>query len=210
VPVFKLPQFIPAQLGTPVATYIPEGADAKCILVLVLFDLIESLQAKDACMDDIRMIQKATEAKAMEGVRKLTKGHSTNPRIQPSPIQMRILWPSVELTVNGTKVVFKQELLAIAICGRAESFLPTADRDALHAGQKKHLLGYEIIDKMNSLDKNTDGFLSKDEAPFANFDTIDVNGDEQLSKDEFLEHSMAKGIPQSVPQSSFPPSPRKR
>ena len=97
-----------------------------------------------------------------------------------------------------------------AIRGRAESLLPNAERDAIQAAQKKQLLVYEIIDKMDSLDKNTDGFLSKDEAPFANFDTIDVNGDEKLSKDEFLEHSMAKGIPQSVPQSNLPSSPRTR
>jgi tRNA A-37 threonylcarbamoyl transferase component Bud32 len=208
VPAFKLPQFIPMQLGTSVTVSSPNPA--KCILVLELLDLIERLQATDACMDDIRLIQKATEAKAIEAMRKLTKGQPTNPRAQPNPLKFTISWPSATSTINGAQVVSKQEILAIAICGRAESFLPTAERDALHAGQKKHLLGYEIIDKMDSLDKNTDGFLSKDEAPFANFDTIDVNGDEQLSKDEFLEHSMAKGIPQSVPQSNLPSSPRTR
>lgn len=95
--MFKLPQFIPAQLGTPVATYIPEGADAKCILVLVLFDLIEGLQAKDACMDDIRMIQKATEAKAMDGARKLAKRQGSDSRtrqqMQLSGLRYEIKWP---------------------------------------------------------------------------------------------------------------------
>jgi len=88
--------------------------------------------------------------------------------------------------------------------------LPNAERDALQAAQKKQLLIYEILDKMDTLDKNTDGFLGEDEAPFANFETIDLNGDEQLSKDEFLEHSMVNGIPQSVPKSNFPTSPRQR
>jgi serine/threonine protein kinase len=213
VPAFKLPQFIPTQLGTSVTVSSPPNP-AKCILVLELLDLIERLQATDACMDDIRLIQKATEAKAMDGARKLVKRQGSDSRtrqqMQFSGWKFEIKWPMGTLTLNGEQIISKQELLAIAIRGRAESLLPNAERDALQAAQKKQLLVYEIIDKMDSLDKNTDGFLSNDEAPFANFDTIDLNGDEQLSKDEFLEHSMAKGIPQSVPQSSFPPSPRKR
>ena len=133
VPVFKLPQFIPAQLGTSVA--VSPSNPAKCILVLELFGLVERLQATDACMDDIRLIRKATEGKAMEGVRKLTKGQSTNPRIQPTPLQINISWPSAILTVNGAQVVSKKELLAIAICGRAESFCPP--QSATHFTQVK-------------------------------------------------------------------------
>jgi hypothetical protein len=178
--------------------------------VLELLDLIERLQATDACMDDIRLIQKATEAKAIEAMRKLTKGQPTNPRAQPNPLKFTISWPSATSTINGAQVVSKQEILAIAICGRAESLLPIVERVAIQGEQRRQLQIQGILDLVVSFDKNADGFLSKDEAPFANFDTIDVNGDEQLSKDEFLEHSMAKGIPQSVPQSSFPPSPRKR
>jgi hypothetical protein len=161
-------------------------------------------------MDDIRLIQKATEAKAIDAMRKLTKGQPTNPRAQPNPLQIKISWPSAVLTSNGVQVVSKQEILAIAICGRAESLLPIVERVAIQGEQQKQLRIQGILDLVVSFDKNADGFLSKDEAPFANFDTIDVNGDEQLSKDEFLEHSMAKGIPQSVPQFNVPTFPRQR
>lgn len=180
--------------------------EAKCLLVLVLFDLIERLQATDACMDDIRLIQKATEAKAMEGVRQLTHGQSTNPRIQPGPIQMNILWPFAELMVNGKKVLSKQELLALAICGRAESLLPMLERAALQGSQFEQLQIQGRVAVIESLDKNKDGFLDRDEAPFENFDAIDLNGDGTLSKDEFLAHSKAKGVPQSdLPRSSQKP-----
>ena len=208
VPAFKLPQFIPTQLGTSVTVSSPNPA--KCILVFELLDLIERLQATDACMDDIRLIQKATEAKAIEAMRKLTKGQPTNPRAQPNPLKFTISWPSATSTINGAQVVSKQEILAIAICGRAESLLPIVERVAIQGEQRRQLQIQGILDLVVSFDKNADGFLSKDEAPFANFDTIDVNGDERLSKDEFLEHSMAKGIPQSVPQSNLPTSPRQR
>ena len=77
----------------------------------------------------------------------------------------------------------------------------------LQTAQKKQLLVYEIIDKMDSLDKDTDGYLSKDEASFSSFDTIDLNDDEKLSKDELLEYSIAEGFPRTY---SPPASPRKR
>jgi hypothetical protein len=144
VPAFKLPQFIPKQLGTSVTVSSPNPA--KCILVLELFDLTERLQATDACMDDIRLIQKATEVKAMEGVRKLTKGQSTNPRITPIPNKIQISWPSVVLTSNGAQVVSKQELLAIAICGRAESLLPIDERVAIQGEQRRQLQIQGILD----------------------------------------------------------------
>ena len=90
---------------------VPSPNPAKCILVLELFDSIERLQATDACMDDIRLIQKATEAKAIEAMRKLTKGQPTNPRAQPNPLKFTISWPSATSTINGAQVVSKQEIL---------------------------------------------------------------------------------------------------
>lgn len=100
----------------------------------------------------------------------------------------------------------KKEFLATTLCSRAESLLPNAERDTLQEAQKKQLQIYWFTDKTESLDKNTDGFLSKDEAPFANFVAIDLDHDEKLSKDELLEYSMANGFPKT----SVFPSPRKR
>jgi hypothetical protein len=109
VPAFKLPQFIPTQLGTSVTVSSPNPA--KCILVLELFDLAERLQATDACMDDIRLIQKATEAKAMDGVRKLVKRQGSDSRTrqltQFSGLKFEIKWPLGTSTLNGEQIISK-------------------------------------------------------------------------------------------------------
>jgi hypothetical protein len=77
---------------------VPSPNPAKCILVLELFDSIERLQATDACMDDIRLIQKATEAKAMDGARKLAKRQGSDSRTRQqmhlSGLRCEIKWPS--------------------------------------------------------------------------------------------------------------------
>lgn len=185
-------------------TSVSSTNPAKCILVLELLDMVEQLQAVDACIDDIRLIQKALEGTALDGAIKMVKHQFTK---QLGPYQIQIAWPLATLIWNGEQIVSKKELLAMIICGRAESLLPKAERDAHQADQKKQLLVYEIIDKMESLDKDTDGYLSKDEASFSSFDAIDLNDDERLSKDELLEYSIVEGFPRTY---SPPASPRKR
>jgi hypothetical protein len=165
---------------------------------------VEQLQAIDACIDDIRIIHKAVEGSAMLGARKLARKNLGD---RPIPYHIIISWPIVDWPYIEPDGISKVEFLAMTLCSRGESLLPKTERDAFHEAQKKQLQIYWIIDKMDSLDKDTDGYLSKDEASFSSFDTIDQNDDERLSKDELLEYSIAEGFPRTY---SPPASPRKR
>jgi serine/threonine protein kinase len=143
-------------------TIISSSNPAKCILVLELFDLVERLQAADTCIDDIRLIQKATEVKAMDGARKLVKRQGSDSRtrqqMQFSAWKFEIKWPLGTLTLNGEQIISKQEQ---QYAGVPKVCCPTQNATQFRQLKRSNCLSMRLLTKWTHSTKTPMDSLAK-------------------------------------------------
>jgi hypothetical protein len=140
-------------------TIISSSNPAKCILVLELFDLVERLQAADTC---IRLIQKATEVKAMDGARKLVKRQGSDSRtrqqMQFSAWKFEIKWPLGTLTLNGEQIISKQEQ---QYAGVPKVCCPTQNATQFRQLKRSNCLSMRLLTKWTHSTKTPMDSLAK-------------------------------------------------
>jgi serine/threonine protein kinase len=174
-------------------TNLSTSETSKCLFVSELLDLVESLRASEACLDSLRGLHKAMTDRAFMGGSRMASVLKFDSHLGGPPPSLQIQWPSAAITYAG-ETIPRSEFFAMILCARVETFLPPAEANELREAQKKHMQMQRVASFIRSTDKDHDGLLSHDEAPFSAFDKMDTNEDKRLSQEELVQYSITNRI----------------